>query len=140
MLRVLFLCTGNTARSQMAEAWLRRLGGGRFEVHSAGVGAGTRINPLAVRVMREAGIDLSDQWVKDVDLYRGESFDHVITLCEVANGVCPTFPGPHVRAHWSVADPAAVAGSEEARLVAFATCRDETKRRVLRFMAECTSG
>ena len=122
----------------MAEAWLRRLGGRWFEAHSAGVKAGPQINPMAARVMREAGANLSDQWAKDVHIYLGESFDHVITVCDGANEVCPTFPGPHKRAHWSLPDPAAVTGSDQERHAAFIASRDEIKRRVIQFVSENT--
>ena len=122
----------------MAEAWLRRFGGRWFEAHSAGVNAGAQINPMTVRVMREAGVELTGQWAKDVHTYQGQSFDHVITVCDGANEACPTFPGPHRRAHWSLPDPAAITETEEVRHTAFVASRDEIKRRVIAFIAALT--
>jgi arsenate reductase len=136
--RVLFLCTGNSARSQIAEAWLHRLGGRWFEVHSAGTHPNPRVHPLAVRVMEEAGVDLSSHRSKSVDLYSGESFDHVITVCDDANDACPTFPGPHRRLHWPLPDPAAATGTPEERYQAFLRTRDDIKRRIIDFIAAHT--
>jgi arsenate reductase (thioredoxin) len=102
--RVLFLCTHNSARSQMAEGVLRNLGEDRFEVHSAGTGA-TRVRPLAVRAMDETGIDISGQESKTLERYLGEPFDYVITVCDEANEACPFFPGAKNRLHWSLGTP-----------------------------------
>jgi arsenate reductase len=132
--RVLFLCTGNSARSQMAEAWLRRLGGRWFDVHSAGTQPRSALNPMTVRVMEEAGVDLTNHWAKATDLYLGESFDHVITVCDDANEACPTFPGARRRARWSLPDPAALTGTFGEPHQAFVTCRDEIRRRVIEFI------
>jgi arsenate reductase len=117
-IRVLFVCTGNSARSIMGEALLRHHGGADFEVHSAGTEP-KGINPLTERVLDEAGIDHS--WVrsKSVGEYLGQRFDYVITVCDQARQVCPVFPGVHESLHWGYEDPAAVEGSEEARLAAF---------------------
>jgi arsenate reductase len=103
--RVLFLCTHNSARSQMAEGLLRHLAGDRFDVFSAGTEA-TRVNPLAVDAMREIGIDISDHRSKTLDEMRGATFDYVITVCDRANESCPLFAGGTQRIHWSFEDPA----------------------------------
>src|SRR6185312_5197797 len=122
--RVLILCTGNSARSQMAEGLLRHLAGDRFEVASAGV-APTRIRPEAIRVMSEIGVDISSRRAKSVDEFAGQKFDYVITVCDNANEHCPVFPGDVQRIHWSFDDPAAANGDEESRLSVFRRVRDE---------------
>ena len=129
MERVLILCTGNSARSQMAEGLLRDMAGDRFEVVSAGV-APTRVRPEAIEVMREIGIDISGHRSKSVDEFTGQQFDYVITVCDNANQECPMFPGKSERIHWSIDDPAAVSGDEDARLIAFRTARDELRARL----------
>jgi arsenate reductase len=121
--KVLFLCTHNSARSQMAEGLLRQLAGDRFEVMSAGTEA-THVRPLTVRAMDEVGIDISGQESKTLDRYVGEPFDYVITVCEEANEACPFFPGAAERLHWSLPDPAAAQGTEEERLEVFRSVRD----------------
>jgi arsenate reductase len=121
--KVLFLCTHNSARSQMAEGLLRHLAGDRFEVMSAGTEA-THVRPLAVRAMDEVGIDISGQESKTLDRYVGEPSDYVITVCEEANEACPFFPGAAERLHWSLPDPAAAQGTEEERLEVFRSVRD----------------
>ncbi len=121
--KVLFLCTHNSARSQMAEGLLRHLAGDRFEAHSAGTEA-TLVRPLAVRAMVEIGIDVSHQESKTLDRYLREPFDFVITVCDDANEACPVFPGARRRLHWSFEDPSRVTGSEEERMQAFRTARD----------------
>jgi arsenate reductase (thioredoxin) len=124
MQRVLILCTGNSARSQMAEGLLRHLAGDRFEVCSAGTKPGV-VRPEAVAVMRERGIDISSHRSKHVDEFAGQSFDFVLTVCDNANETCPVYPAGTVRLHRSFADPAAVQGSEEERQRAFRAVRDE---------------
>lgn len=127
-IRVLFLCTHNSARSQMAEGILRHFGGERFEVYSAGTEP-SRVNPLAIRAMREAGIDISDHSSKSVNEFFGRHFDYIITVCDQANESCPVFPGDPQRIHWSFPDPSAVEGSEEVRYRAFErTARELTLR------------
>ena len=121
--KVLFLCTHNSARSQMAEGLVRHLAGDRFEVMSAGTEA-THVRPLAVRAMDEVGIDISGQEFKTLDRYVGEPSDYVITVCEEANEACPFFPGAAERLHWSLPDPAAAQGTEEERLEVFRSVRD----------------
>ena len=116
--RVLFVCTGNSARSIMAEALLRRNGGDRFEVHSAGTEP-RGVNPLTLRVLADSGIDASWARSKSVDEYRGQTFDYVITVCDQARQVCPVFPGVHESLHWGYEDPAEAEGTEEERLEVF---------------------
>ena len=133
MKRVLFICTGNRARSQMAEGLLRHLAGDRFEVHSAG----TQPKALAeetVEVMREIGIDISGQRSKHVDEYAGEPFDCVITVCDSARQSCPVFPGGGERIHWDVEDPADAEARGETSLDAFRDARDELRSRVEGFL------
>ena len=124
--KVLFLCTGNSARSQMAEAYLRRRAGDRFDVHSAGLDP-KGINPFTVRVMAEIGYDLSGQRAKDVTEYLGRHhFGYLITVCAHAEENCPrTFLGVSERIHWPISDPAAFQGSEEETLERFRQARDE---------------
>jgi arsenate reductase len=124
--KVLFLCTHNSARSQMAEGLLRYLAGDRFEAMSAGTEA-TNIRPLAVRAMDELGIDISGQESKTLDRYLGESFDYVITVCDEANEACPFFPGAAEHLHSSLPDPAAAQGTEEERLEVFRSVRDRLR-------------
>jgi arsenate reductase (thioredoxin) len=102
--RVLFLCIGNSCRSQIAEGLLRHLGGDRFEAHSAGILA-SHLRPETVEVMKEAGIDISKQWSKGAELYAGQEFDVVVTTCDEAKEVCPLFPGAKRMVHWSIKDP-----------------------------------
>jgi arsenate reductase (thioredoxin) len=127
--RVLFLCTHNSARSQMAEGLLRQLAGDRFEVMSAGTEA-THIRPLAIRAMDEIGIDISGQESKTLDRYLEEPFDYVITVCDEANEACPFFPGAANRLHWSFEDPSRVEGLEEERLAVFRSVRDQIRERI----------
>jgi arsenate reductase len=127
--RVLFLCTHNSARSQMAEGMLRHLAGDRFEPHSAGTEA-THVRPLAIRAMDEIGIDISGQESKTLERYLDESFDYVITVCDDANEACPFFPGAANRLHWSLEDPSRARGSEEEQLAVFRSVRDRIKDRV----------
>ena len=129
--RVLFLCTHNSARSQMAEGLLRHLSGDRVEAYSAGTEA-TLVRPLAIRVMDEVGVDISGQESKTLERYRGEHFDYVITVCDDANEACPFFPGARNRLHWSFEDPARAEGPEEERLAIFRRVRDEIREHIER--------
>jgi arsenate reductase len=117
-IRVLFVCTGNSARSLMAEALLRRHGGDRFEVHSAGTDP-RGVNPLTRRVLADAGIDASWARSKSVHEFLGQRFDFVITVCDQARQVCPVFPGVHESLHWGYEDPAEATGTDEERLRVF---------------------
>lgn len=132
MPRVLILCTGNSARSQMAEGLLRTLGAGRFAVESAGTRPGT-VRPEAIAVMRELGIDISTHRSKHVDEFEGQPFDYVLTVCDHANEVCPVYPAGTVRLHHSFPDPAAVEGSEPDRLQAFREVRDQLRQYLAAF-------
>ncbi len=133
--RVLILCTGNSARSQMAEGLLRHLGGARFDVFSAGTRP-SRVRTEAIEAMREMGVDISGQRSKSVDEFAGQEFDYVITVCDNANENCPIFPGRTRRIHWSFDDPAAVEGSDEKRLSEFRRVRDEIANRLREFVEE----
>ncbi len=134
--RVLFVCTTNSVRSQMAEALLRKHAAGRFEAYSAGIEPG-KVNPLTVRVLNEVGIDPSLQWAKPVELFRGKMHvDYVITLCNKAEQRCPTFPAATSRHHWSFDDPAAGGGSEDEKLARFRKVRDEIEKQILTWIAE----
>lgn len=122
--RVLFLCTGNSCRSQMAEGWLRHLAGERFEVLSAGTNP-VGVNPQAVKVMQEVGIDISLQQSKHVAEFQGQRLHYVITVCDHAQASCPTEPRGDVRLHWSFDDPAHALGSVLERVQVFRRVRDE---------------
>jgi arsenate reductase len=130
--RVLILCTGNSARSQMAEGLLRTMAGDRLEVESAGV-APSQVRPEAIEVMRESGIDISKQRSKSVDEFTGEEFDYLITVCDNAKEQCPVFPGKTKRIHWSFEDPAAATGEWDQRLEAFRKVRDQIEERLIEF-------
>lgn len=132
-LRVLFLCTGNSARSQLAEAWLRQLGGPDFEVFSAGTQP-KGIHPLTTAVLADAGIDSSGQSSKHLEQYLGERFDYIITVCDRARDACPVFPGDYQRIHWSFDDPASPEIADEARRRAFDRVSGEIKQRVQLFV------
>lgn len=136
--RVLILCTGNSARSQMAEGLLRYDHGNRFEVFSAGVEP-SFVRPQAIAVMRELGIDISGHRSKSVDEFIGQEFDLVITVCDNANERCPVFPGKTKRIHWSFDDPAAVSGSDEEKLAVFRRVRDEIRAKLNSLLASDAS-
>lgn len=127
--RVLILCTGNSARSQMAEGLLCSLAGEQMEVESAGV-APSRVNPLAIRAMAERQIDISHHRSKHLNEFLGQPFDYIITVCDNAAEHCPVFPGNATRIHWSFPDPAAVQGSEEERLNSFRRIRDAIEKQL----------
>ena len=122
--RVLILCTGNSARSQMAEGLLRHDAGDRFEVESAGTKPG-QVRPEAIAAMREIGIDISSHRSKHVDEFQNQSFDYVLTVCDNAKETCPIYPGQTNRIHQNFEDPAAVQGSDEERLTAFRRVRNQ---------------
>jgi len=127
--RVLFICTHNSARSQMAEGLLRTLGNEHFEAYSAGTEA-THVRPLAIRAMAELDIDISGQQSKTLDRYLHESFFKVITVCDSAAEACPIFPGAHGRLHWSFPDPSKATGSEEEQLAVYRSVRDAIRARI----------
>ncbi|MDD5019535.1 MAG: arsenate reductase ArsC [Candidatus Omnitrophica bacterium] len=135
--KVLFICVHNSARSQMAEAFLKTLAGDRFDVKSAGLEPGV-LNPVAVAAMKEEGIDISRNETKGVmDLLRaGESFDYVITVCDASESArCPVFPGPARRMHWSFEDPSAVRGPYEEKLETARRVRDAIRQKVREWVA-----
>ncbi len=127
--RVLFICTHNSARSQMAEGLLRHLAGERFDVFSAGTEA-TEVRPLALKVMHEIGIDISNQYSKTLERYLLEPFDMVITVCDAAAEACPIFPGAMQRRHWSFEDPSKATGSENEQLAVYRHVRDEIQSHI----------
>lgn len=135
--RVLFLCTGNSARSQMAEAFVRKYGGDRFEPHSAGLEP-KGVNPLTIKVMEEVGVDISGQAPKGIETYLGKShFQYLVTVCDDADKNCPTvWPGVNTRMHWSFEDPARLEGTEEEKLAKFREVRDLIERRIKQWVAE----
>jgi arsenate reductase len=133
--RILILCTGNSARSQLAEGLLRSMGGGRLDVFSAGTKP-SFVRPEAIAVMAERGIDISGHTSKHVDEFKGQSFDYVITVCDNAREACPIFPGAPRRIHWSLPDPAAVEGSEDQRLEAFRNVRETLTVQLGEFLRE----
>ncbi|MGA2038435.1 MAG: arsenate reductase ArsC [Bryobacteraceae bacterium] len=133
--RILVLCTGNSARSQMGEGLFREEGGAGYQVFSAGTRP-SRVRPEAIAVMGEIGIDISGNRSKSVDEFAGQAFDFVVTVCDRARDNCPVFPGATERIHWSLEDPAAVEGTEEERLAAFRRIRDQLRERVKTFVQE----
>lgn len=133
--RVLFVCTHNSARSQMAEGMLRAWGGDRFEVASAGTEA-TGVKPEAIRVMAEIGIDIGAQTSKTLEPFLGQPFSWLVTVCDQAKEACPTLPGVRRQAHWNVEDPSSVEGDEAGRLEAFRAARDDLRERIGRFILE----
>ena len=129
--RVLILCTGNSCRSQMAEAWVNHVLGDRWEAHSAGTSPAKGVHPLSVRVMAEVGIDISGRVPQHVDRAVHEPWDLVVTVCDSARETCPNFPGRVEKAHVSFFDPALATGTEEERLAAFRRVRDDIRTRLL---------
>ena|SRR5208337_1791224 len=134
-MRVLILCTGNSARSQMAEGLLRNDGGTSFEVASAGTKP-SHVRSEAIAAMCEIGIDISSHRAKSVDEFAGHAFDYVITVCDNARESCPVFPAATKRIHWSLDDPAALQGSEEQRLAEFRRVRDQLRSLLHQFVQE----
>ena len=130
--RILVLCTGNSARSQMGEGLFRQEGKGAYEVESAGTKP-SHVRPEAIAVMKELSIDISGHRSKSVDEFEGQPFDYVVTVCDNARDNCPVFPAGTERIHWSLEDPAAVEGTEEERLAAFRRIRDQIHTRVKTF-------
>ena len=133
--RLLFLCTGNSARSQMAEGLLRHEAGDRFEVFSAGTHP-SLVRPEAIAVMNEIGIDISGHRSKSIDEFNGQDLDTVITVCDNAKESCPVFPGKTQRLHWPFEDPASVEGTEDQRKDAFRKIRDRIHGRIMVFLGE----
>lgn len=127
--KVLFLCTGNSARSQMAEGYLQQMGSDRYEAASAGIEP-QGLNPLAVEAMAEIGIDMSHHKSKDVGVFLGQNIPYIITVCDHAREKCPVFPSTYKSLHWSLDDPAQAEGTHDERLAVFRRVRDELVRRI----------
>lgn len=133
-MKILFLCTGNSCRSQMAEAWARTLGGDRFEVCSAGIEAHGK-NPRAIAVMQEADIDISGQESTKLTDEMLQGVDYVVTVCGHADEHCPVLPAGMQKEHWPLSDPAKATGSEEEIMAVFRASRDDIKQRVVELLA-----
>jgi arsenate reductase len=131
--RILIVCTGNSARSQMAEGLFRQLGGDGYEVFSAGTRP-TQVRPEAVAVLEEIGIDISQQRSKSVDEFAGQALDFVITVCDSARETCPVFPGAAKRLHWPFEDPVTVEGDDATRKAAFRRIREQIDGRIRAFL------
>jgi len=131
--KVLFLCTGNSCRSQMAEGWLRNLAGDRFDVVSAGTQP-VGLNPYAVTVMQEVNVDISNHVSEPVDPYLEQQFDYVITVCDQAQEACPNFPKASTMLHWSFEDPVKAKGTYEQQMSVFRKIRDEIADRIREFV------
>jgi arsenate reductase len=135
-MRVLFLCTGNSARSQIAETFLKKVTNGRVEVHSAGSHPKGEIHPLAREAARKvADAEMDGQFPKSLERFLGQKFDYVITVCDRADATCPVFPGETERIHWSLEDPAEVEGSEEEKRRAFEATASDLMRRIRLWIA-----
>ena len=133
-MKVLFLCTGNSCRSQMSEGMLRFFANDQFEVYSAGTEPTPKVNPLAVRVMKELGIDISGQYPKHVREFLNQSFDFVITTCNDAKKACPVFPGKTTNIHWDLKDPAEARGTKAERLMVFREMRNVIYLNIMAFL------
>jgi arsenate reductase len=133
MKKIIFLCTGNSCRSQMAEGFMYNMAGDKFQVFSAGVKP-TQVNPYAIKVMAEAGIDISKHRSKSVTEFLNWQFDYVITVCNHARQVCPVFPGNHQNIHWDIEDPANFKGNEHDKIKFFRKIRNEIKEKCLNFL------
>jgi len=136
--KVLILCTGNSARSQMGEGLLRNMTGDGWKVESAGTKP-VGLNPLAVEAMKEVGIDISQQRSKSVSEFDGKKFDFVITVCDSAAESCPVFPNAPQRIHWSLPDPAAMQGTHEEKLAAFRMVRERLRKHLAEWLAQISS-
>lgn len=138
-IRVIFVCTGNSARSQMAEALLRRDGGAAFDVVSAGV-TPRPVNPMTFRALEKVGIDITGAQSKAVGMFLGRRFDYVITVCDRARVTCPVFPGGRVTLHWGVDDPAEATGTDQERQAAFDRALKDLAIRIHTFVPLVTGG
>lgn len=134
-LRILVLCTGNSCRSIMAEALFRELGGDAVAVESAGSQPAGAVNPLTIRVLDEAGIPHDWARSKSMNEFLDRPFDHVLTVCDDAAEACPTFPGPALRTHWSIPDPALATGSDADRLAVYRATLADLRGRIASFLA-----
>jgi arsenate reductase len=130
MKRVLFLCTGNSARNQMSETLLRDLGGDQFEVYSAGTHPSSEVNPFAIQVLKEIGVSVEGLHTKKVNQFSSQPFDLVVTVCDNARQECPFFPNAKEMRHWSLEDPASFEGTYEETLIVFREIRDEIMKKI----------
>jgi len=133
--RLLFLCTGNSCRSQIAEGLLTNLAGDRFEAFSAGTQP-TQLNPRAIQTMNELGIDISNHKSQSVEIFLDQKFDYVITVCDAAREACPVFSNSKESLHWSFEDPAEATGSEEEIMKVFRRVRNQIRKRLQEFMTD----
>jgi len=134
--RVFFLCTGNSCRSHMAEGWLRDLAGDRFEALSAGAKPTGYVHPLAIKVMAEVGVDISQHRSKSIDEFAGQPFDLLVTVCDNARESCPMYAGAKRQVHWGFDDPAHATGTKPEQLAVFRRVRDEIRQRIELFLKE----
>jgi arsenate reductase len=134
--RVLFLCTGNSCRSHMAEGWLRYLAGNGYEALSAGAKPAGYVHRLAIRAMAEVGVDISQHRSRSIDEFAGQTLDALITVCDNARESCPTFAGAKKMLHWSFEDPAQAAGNDEEKMDVFRRVRDEIRQRITDWLEE----
>jgi arsenate reductase len=134
--RVMFLCTGNSARSQISEALLRLLGGDRFEAYSAGTHPASEVNPFALEVLKERGASIEGLFPKTIDHFAGQEFHLAVTVCDKAKQECPAFPGARAIDHWSLEDPASFEGTYEEILSKFRETRDEIERRIKTYILQ----
>jgi arsenate reductase len=132
-IKVLFLCTNNACRSQMAEGMLRHQAGDRFDVFSAGIEP-TEVHPIAIKAMEEMGVDISGQRAKSAMEFLDQEFDYVITVCDRAKQTCPVFPGKYEKIHWDMKDPDSVTGSGREKLEAFKKARNQIQANIIRFV------
>ncbi len=135
IIRVLFLCTGNSCRSQMAEGLLKHHGKGKFEVYSAGLKP-SFVHPLTIKAMAESGINVTNQYSKTVNEFLGQEFSYIITVCSGAKELCPVFHGKHIALHWNVNDPAVAEGTEEEMMKIFRDVREKILAEVNAFISE----
>ncbi len=131
--KVLFVCTGNSCRSQMAEGMLKHYGNGEFEVYSAGLRP-SHVHPLAIKAMAELDIDITNQYSKTVNEFIGQEFSYVITVCDSAKELCPVFPGKYMALHWRIKDPASISGTEEEMMKVFRKVRQNILKKVKHFI------
>lgn len=134
MKKILFLCTGNSCRSQIAEGIANHFGKNKIEAYSAGLNPSS-VNPYAIKVMEEIGIDITKQRSKGIEEFYGKNFDYIITLCERARQNCPFFPGKAERLHWDIKDPATATGTHDEIMQEFRRCRDIIKQKVIEFIS-----
>ena len=139
ILKVLFVCTRNSCRSQMAEGLLRHYGNGEFDVYSAGLKP-SHVHPLAINAMAELDIDITNQYSKTVNEFISKEFSYVITVCDNAKEFCPVFPGKHKVLHWSIEDPASISGTEEEMMKVFRKVRQNILENVKHLITTIKAG